>query len=68
MMLFYFQILLDIVESIHRKNTLKWSIEWCLIIIIWISGTRLDEKNFERTPKKGKHPTIIVAIKKIGKM
>ena len=25
MMLFYFQILLDIVESIHRKNILKWS-------------------------------------------
>ena len=74
LMLFYFQILLDIVQSIHRK--IPWNDqtyvdnknEWCLVIILWINGTRPDKKDFEQTPKKGKHPTLIVAKKIIDKM
>ena len=69
-MLLYFQIRLDIFESINQK--IPWNdqtymdnkSEWCL----WINGTQPDKKNFEQTPKKGKHPTLIIAKKMIDKM
>lgn len=72
LMLFYFQILLDI----QSTGKIPWSHqtyvdnknEWCLVIILWINGTRPDKKNFEQTPKKGKHSTLIVAKKIIDKM